>query len=547
MTTHHIGTPYKQFQTRESFDAIVIGSGIGGLGTAAALAKAAGQRVLVLERHHSAGGFMHTFHRPGFEWDVGVHYLGQVHHAGSPTAALFEYLTEGRLSWNPMPDVYDRVLIGGQRFDYVTGTARLRDALVEAFPAEHSAIDRYFQAIARCLRVLPAFYGEKAMPPLLAGPLGGLLRAPFLKSARRTTGEVLDELGMSRDLKAVLTAQWGDYGLPPGRSSFAIHAIVTAHYFDGGAYPVGGASAIVRAIVPTIERAGGAVVVAADVERILVSGGQAVGVRMADGREFRAAAVISDAGARTTFGRLLPEPSAAVERLRQDIQAIGPSTAHLGLYVGLSGDRLTAPLKGSNLWIHPSADFDRNWSAFCADADAPFPLLFVSFPSAKDPTFQQRYPGHHTIEVVVPAPYDLFARWGGSAWQRRAESYDALKAHLEARLLAELRRYLPGIGRAVERCELSTPLSTQHFANASRGEIYGLAHNPERFDCRGLRPATPIGNLYLTGADVSTCGVAGALAGAMTTASVMLRRSMFSVAARAGRTPPVNRLVRSAA
>jgi all-trans-retinol 13,14-reductase len=215
--------------------------------------------------------------------------------------------------------------------------------------------------------------------------------------------------------------------------------------------------------------------------------------------------------------------------------------------VGLNSGRLTAPLNGTNLWIHPGTDFDRNWSAFAADADAPFPLLFISFPSAKDPSFEQRHPGHQTLEVVAPAPYGLFSRWGSTAWKRRGESYDALKGQLEARLLAGLRRHVPGVAGAVEHCELSTPLSTRHFANASRGEMYGLAHSPGRFECRGLRPSTPIGNLFLTGADVSTCGVAGALAGAMTTASVMLRRSMFGVAAKAERTPSVERAVRSAA
>ena len=113
---------YKRFVDRTPFDAIVIGSGIGGLGAAALLAKAAGQRVLVLERHYSAGGLTHVFHRPGFEWDVGLHYVGQVHEAGSAVRALFEYLTEGRLDWEPMPDVYDRVVIGDLRFDYVRGS-----------------------------------------------------------------------------------------------------------------------------------------------------------------------------------------------------------------------------------------------------------------------------------------------------------------------------------------------------------------------------------------------------------------------------------------
>ena len=104
--------------------------------------KPAGQRVLVLEKHYTAGGFTHVFRRPSFEWDVGVHYVGQVHMPGSPAHALFEYLAEGRLSWNAMPDVYDRVSIDGLHFDYVSGREQLRDALVRTFPGERSAIDR---------------------------------------------------------------------------------------------------------------------------------------------------------------------------------------------------------------------------------------------------------------------------------------------------------------------------------------------------------------------------------------------------------------------
>ena len=69
---------YKQLTLDPSWDAIVIGSGIGGLTAAALLSKHGGKRVLVLERHYTAGGYTHGFHRPGYEWDVGVHYIGDV-------------------------------------------------------------------------------------------------------------------------------------------------------------------------------------------------------------------------------------------------------------------------------------------------------------------------------------------------------------------------------------------------------------------------------------------------------------------------------------
>ncbi len=75
----------------------------------------------MLERHYTAGGFTHVFHRPGYEWDVGVHYIGEVHNPASAVRKMFDHVTEGRLEWNPMPDVYDRMLIDGRAYDFVSG------------------------------------------------------------------------------------------------------------------------------------------------------------------------------------------------------------------------------------------------------------------------------------------------------------------------------------------------------------------------------------------------------------------------------------------
>ena len=116
------------------------------------------------------------------------------------------------------------------------------------------------------------------------------MRAPFLRWARRTTADVLAEFTTNRELAGVLAAQWGDYGLPPAESSFAVHAIIAAHYFEGASFPVGGASSIAAGIAPVIESAGGRIAFSADVREILLDRAQrAVGVRMQDGRELRAA------------------------------------------------------------------------------------------------------------------------------------------------------------------------------------------------------------------------------------------------------------------
>ncbi len=138
-----VGYSYKQHAgIADSYDAIVIGSGIGGLTAAALLAKYGGQKVLVLERHYTAGGFTHVFRRPGYEWDAGVHYIGRVNEPDSPVRAAFDHVTEGRLGWNPMPDVYDRISIGDRHYDFPTGLDRFRARMIESFPEERRAIDR---------------------------------------------------------------------------------------------------------------------------------------------------------------------------------------------------------------------------------------------------------------------------------------------------------------------------------------------------------------------------------------------------------------------
>lgn len=99
----------KQIQKSETtYDVIVIGSGLGGLTAAAILAKLHKKRVLILERHYVIGGLTHVFRRPGnHEWDVGIHYVGEVG-KGSTMRAVFDFITSGQLEWAQMPDEFDK-------------------------------------------------------------------------------------------------------------------------------------------------------------------------------------------------------------------------------------------------------------------------------------------------------------------------------------------------------------------------------------------------------------------------------------------------------
>ena len=112
----NVGLSYKRTPVQGPYDVIVVGSGMGGLTVAAVLAKHAKKRVLVLERHYTAGGYTHSFKRPGYEWDVGVHYIGEVGERQTLRPA-YDYLSSGQLQWAPMPAAYDRVYLGDKSYD----------------------------------------------------------------------------------------------------------------------------------------------------------------------------------------------------------------------------------------------------------------------------------------------------------------------------------------------------------------------------------------------------------------------------------------------
>ena len=99
-------------------------------------------------------------------------------------------------------------------------------------------------------------------------------------------------------------------------------------------------------------------------------------------------------------------------------------------------------------------------------------------------------------------------------------------AKLTKRLLEPLLDEYPQIEAHIEHMELSTPLSTKTFCNFDKGEIYGLEHTPKRFKQDWLRPQTPITGLYLTGADICSCGVGGAVFGGVLQVSAQLKRNL---------------------
>jgi len=514
-----IGRRYRPGRLDNPYDVLVIGSGIGGLTTAALLAES-GRKVAVLEQHYTAGGYTHSYDRGDYDWDVGVHYIGDM---GHPTDArrLMDFLTEGTVDWAPMDTHYDRFFVGDRVYDAVAGKDEFRQNLIDHFPGEAAAIDRYMTLLGEVGRAMKTFTLGKVLPPRIRTLLWPLLRRRLPAHFYRTTGEVLGDLTTNKDLIAVLTGQWGDYGLPPARSAFIIHALVARHYLHGGYYPVGGSSRIADSMLARVRRHGGEVFTYARVRQILVEEGRIAGVMMEDDTRIDCTRVVSDAGAMNTFLRLLPEDGRKQAGFDPEAQGTTPSISHLGMYIGLERTAEQLGLPKTNYWIFPGNDPDQAVERFLADADAPFPAVYISFPSAKDPDFARRHPGKATIEIVAPAPYGWFEKWRGTTWGQRGEDYEAFKEKLAARMLAVLYERLPQLGGHVDYYEVSTPLSTEWFCAYDRGELYGLDHTPGRFRHEGLGPRTKLPGLWLTGQDTMSCGVVGAMMGGVVTFASM--------------------------
>jgi all-trans-retinol 13,14-reductase len=524
-STIRIGRRYRANRLEDRYDAVVIGSGIGGLTTAALLSDL-GWKVCVLEQHYTAGGYTHSYDRNGYEWDVGVHYIGDV---GAPTRTrlMFDFLSGGKLKWAAMDDEYDRFHVGEKTFSAIAGKKQFRENLESRFPAEKKAIGAYMRLLDKVGQAMPAYAMRKLLKPwqrVLAWPY---LKMKIPALLFRNTYGVLSELTKDQDLIAVLCGQWGDMGLPPRKSAFMVHSMIARHYMHGGYYPVGGSWRIAETIIPQIQKSGGDVFTYAHVERILLQGNKVRGVEMADGHQIDCDCVISSAGVSNTFSRLLPADSVARAGYGHLLERVKPSIAHLGVYIGLKETAEQLGLPRTNLWIYPGNDYDGAVERFIHDPQTPFPVVYISFPSAKDPDFARRRPGTATIEIVAPAPYEWFEKWQGTTWGKRGDDYEEFKAQLGERLMQHLYEKLPQLEGKVDYFEVSTPLSTDHFCAYQQGELYGLDHDPVRLRQTWLGPRTRFEGLWLTGQDVLTCGVTGAMmAGLLTTSAIIgMRKS----------------------
>lgn len=504
---------YVRARLERRWDAIVVGAGLGGLTAAALLARRAGLRVLVLERHYAIGGLTQTFHRRRHEFEVGVHYVAEVGERHHALRRVFDTLTEGRLRWAPFGPSFDEVRFDGEVVRLGGDPERQRAALLAFSPREEKAIDRYVADVKACVRGGPRLLHPRAMPRAVDDS-----RHPFRRFTDVTTAEHLAAIGCSDRLASLLTYCFGNYGCPPERSSFAAHATTVGYYFGGAAFPVGGGSRIGAELARATLDRGGRVVVRAEVDAIRSDGDKVCGVRLRDGRELDAPIVISDAGVAGTARLLAHDEESG--RLAEVAHEVGPSLAHCGLYLGLDRDPKALGLAPGNLWCldGPTTEMEAESVAWLRGERTSPPGFFATCAAAVDPSWSARRPGRTAIVASFPAPFAPFAAHKDEPRGRRAEPYETLKARLTREALRAVTDAMPHIASSIEHVELSTPASTYSFTGHAQGQISGLDHTPRRFALAST-PRTRVRGLALAGQDAWFAGIGGAVFGGLTAAS----------------------------
>ena len=506
-------------------DTIIIGSGIGGLTTASLLAKS-GKRVLVLEQHYVAGGSTHVFEENGIEHETGYHYIGNV----NKRKEIFNIITDTEIEWCQLGSeneqkIYDEIIVGDNHYKFESGMENLVNYLFQKFPSEKDCIVKYFNLVKKVSNK-NIFFLLKIFPYKFISKLIKFIDPIFYKYSTTSTYDVLKTLTNNKELIAVLCGQMGDYGQTPKESSFFIHASIVNHYLDGGWYPKGGPKIIANNIIKTITEYGGTVLVGRAVKSLHLYRDKCIGVIMDNNDVIYSDNVVSSIGFKNTFTKLLENINYNEKHLYDSfLEKCKPSVQHLYTFVKLKGSPSELGLPSSNYWIYPNQDFDKLFTDFSIDPfESPIPM-FIAFSCAKDSSWNDRYPGYSNAILITTISKNFFNDWENRRCNNRGKDYIEFKNLFGKRLIEEgLYKYFPKTKDNLVSFNVATPLTSQYYFNNLDGDSYGMLMDENRL-LNGdlLRPKTSIENLYLTGQDIVTMGITGAMMAGIMTANVVMK------------------------
>jgi phytoene dehydrogenase-like protein len=463
--------PFRGLRDRppaESYDAVVVGAGVGGLVCANLLARE-GLRVLLVEQHYMVGGYCSTFRRAGYTFDAATHFYPLL---GNPATITGRLLAELGLKqrWVKMDPVDHFHFPDGSGFRVPADFPMYLAQLKAEFPEESGALDRFFADVREVyLNGLLEYFRWRPTPRL----------DPF---RRTTVREALERHFRSLKLKLLLTADCSHWGSTPACTSFIFDSLLRLSYFLGNYYPAGGSQAFADELAQRFEERGGHILMSSTVRRVVVRGGAARGVEVETGPKrarrrlsVRAGAVISNADLLLTLKRMVGAEHLGAGKL-EAFMALRPTRACFITHIGLRG-MPTEVLREAEGY---------HWTSWDSE-DVATDSLKVFVPTLFDPSLAP--PGGHIVitQKLSDEDFDAVTDWA------------AHKAAAERRVLSRLEALMPGFREKVAVCLSASALTSQRFTLNHRGAMLGWEMSPDQLGAR--RPATDglVKDLYFVG------------------------------------------------
>lgn len=453
-----------------TIDAIVIGSGIGGLVTATQLA-AKGAKVLVLERYLIPGGSAGYFERQGYRFDVGASMIFGLGQNGT-TNLLTRALSAVNVSQEAIADPVQIHYHLPQGLDLKVDRVyeKFLQNLTAHFPHEDQGIRRFYdecQKVFKCLNRMDLLSLEEPrylLRVFFQHPLACLGLAKYLP---QNAGDVARRYIKDPQLLKFIDMECYCWSVVPSDMTPMINAgmVFSDRHYGGVNYPKGGVGQIAQKLVEGLEKAGGKIQYQARVTKILTEQGKAVGVQLANGKVYRGKRIVSNATRWDTFEQLLPaeEMPHNEKKWQQNYQK---SPSFLSLHIGVKESVLPAGTECHHILLE-------DWEKMTAAEGT----VFVSIPTLLDPDLAPS--GYHIIHAFTPHWID--------DWKKLSPSeYEAKKEEAAWRMIDRLEKIFPGLDAGLDYLEVGTPRTHRRFLGRQDGtygpiprrKLWGLLNMP---------------------------------------------------------------------